>query len=285
MRLNIVHKTGFRYSSPVRASYNEARMTPSVNDTQTVWSSRLSIEPAAWSINYTDYWGTAVTTFEVHERHSRLTVRSQAVVETRGDGLPWDTDRRVPTSDLGWAALQDRGVTDSMSEFLTVNERTTAPGRAAGAGPGRLRTRRRGWPGWTSAGWWPTGSATGAGRPRSPAPRARSGQGGSGVCQDYSHVALGALRSIGLPARYVSGYLFPSEGTTPNATVEGESHSWVEWWCGSWVGYDPTQRQRLSEHYVRVGHGRDYGDVAPLRGTYSGGASDMFVTVEMTQLG
>ena len=98
-------------------------------------------------------------------------------------------------------------------------------------------------------------------------------------------MALGALRSIGLPARYVSGYLFPSEGTTPNATVEGESHSWVEWWCGSWVGYDPTQRQRLSEHYVRVGHGRDYGDVAPLRGTYSGGASDMFVTVEMTQLG
>ncbi len=128
MRLNIVHKTGFRYASPVRASYNEARMTPSVNSTQTVWSSRLSIEPAAWSINYTDYWGTAVTTFEVHERHSRLTVRSQAVVETRGDGLPWDTDRRVPTSDLGWAALQDRGVTDSMSEFLTVNERTTAPG-------------------------------------------------------------------------------------------------------------------------------------------------------------
>ena len=57
MRLNIVHKTGFRYASPVRASYNEARMTPSVNDTQTVWSSRLSIEPAAWSIRYTDYWG------------------------------------------------------------------------------------------------------------------------------------------------------------------------------------------------------------------------------------
>jgi transglutaminase-like putative cysteine protease len=284
MRLNIVHKTGFRYASPVRASYNEARMTPSVNATQTVWSSRLSIEPAAWSINYTDYWGTAVTTFEVHERHSRLTVRSQAVVETRGDGLAWDTDRRVPASDLGWAALQDRGVTDSMSEFLTVNERTTAPDellelargvsnqapRLAGLDVCRLvadrLSYRRGWTQVTS-----TAREVWAG--------------GSGVCQDYSHVALGALRSIGLPARYVSGYLFPSEGVIPNATVEGESHSWVEWWCGSWVGYDPTQRQRLSEHYVRVGHGRDYGDVAPLRGTYSGGASDMFVTVEMTQLG
>jgi transglutaminase-like putative cysteine protease len=87
-----------------------------------------------------------------------------------------------------------------------------------------------------------------------------------------------------LPARYVSGYLHPG-GTGRNTAVEGESHSWVEWWCGSWVAYDPTQHRRLTEKYVRVGHGRDYGDVAPLRGTYSGGASDMFVSVTMTELG
>jgi len=107
---------------------------------------------------------------------------------------------------------------------------------------------------------------------------------GRGVCQDYSHVALGALRSIGVPARYVSGYLHPGGGE-PNKTVEGESHSWIEWWCGSWVAYDPTQCRRLTDGYVRVGQGRDYGDVAPLRGTYSGGRSQMFVTVEMTELG
>jgi transglutaminase-like putative cysteine protease len=106
----------------------------------------------------------------------------------------------------------------------------------------------------------------------------------TGVCQDYSHLALGALRSIGIPARYVSGYLHPG-GPRPNSTVTGESHSWVEWWCGSWVAYDPTIGSRISDAYVRVGHGRDYGDVAPLRGTYSGGRSEMFVTVEMTQLG
>ena len=92
-----------------------------------MWSSRVSIEPAAWSFTYTDYWGTAVTTFELHERHQRLTVRAQAVVETRGDDLPWDTDRRVAENDLGWPALRDRGVTDSMSEFLTVNDRTQPP--------------------------------------------------------------------------------------------------------------------------------------------------------------
>ena len=284
MRLNIVHTTGFRYASPVYASYNEARMTPTAGETQTVWSSRLSIEPAAWSIGYTDYWGTAVTTFEVHERHTRLTVRSQSVVETHSVGIPWDTDRRVPDDDLDWAALRDRGVTDSMAEFLTVNDRTQPAeellelSRAAVAGQSprlagldvcrlvsdRIHYRR----GSTEV----TSTARDA------------WQGGAGVCQDYSHVALGALRSVGLPARYVSGYLFPVDGAIPGTTVEGESHSWLEWWCGSWVPFDPTHNQRVSDRYVRVGHGRDYGDVAPLRGTYSGGASEMFVTVEMTQL-
>ena len=62
---------------------------------------------------------------------------------------------------------------------------------------------------------------------------------GRGVCQDYGHVALGALRSVGLPARYVSGYLHPGRRRQPNTTVTGESHSWIEWWCGSWVALRP----------------------------------------------
>ncbi len=284
MRLSIDHKTGFRYSSPVGSSYNEARMVPSTNDTQTVWSSRVSIEPAAWSFSYVDYWGTTVTSFELHEPHERLTVHAQGVVETRGDDLPWDTDRRVSENDLGWPALHDRGVIDSMAEFLTFSNRTRPPPellelaqQTVGQAP-RLAaldvcqiiaehlTYERGTTAVTSSAQevW---------------------DGGRGVCQDYTHLALGALRSIGLPARYVSGYLHPNGRAEANAKVTGESHSWVEWWCGSWVAFDPTVQRRLSESYVRVGHGRDYGDVAPLRGTYSGGSSKMFVTVEMTQLG
>ena len=115
MRLSIDHRTGFRYASRVKSSYNEARMTPAVTDHQTVWSSRVSIEPAAWSFSYTDYWGTAVTTFEVHEPHERLTVHAQGVVETHGDDLTWDVDRRVAPNDLGWAALRDRAVIDKMT--------------------------------------------------------------------------------------------------------------------------------------------------------------------------
>ena len=283
MRLSIDHQTGFRYASPVKSSYNEARMTPAATEHQTIWSSRLSIEPAAWSFTYTDYWGTRVTTFELHEAHERLTVHAQAVVDTRGDELAWDEERRVAPTDLGWAALRDRGVIDKMAEYLTVNRRTAPPEelralaaevadqppRLAGLDVCRVLDERLHYEKGSTA---VTSTA------------AEVWDLGAGVCQDYSHVALGALRSIGLPARYVSGYLHPGPRAA-NSTVTGESHSWIEWWCGTWVAYDPTQGRRLTDSYVRVGHGRDYGDVAPLRGTYSGGASDMFVTVQMTELG
>ena len=91
-----------------------------------------------------------------------------------------------------------------------------------------------------------------------------------GVCQDIAHVALGALRSVGIPARYVSGYLHPDAGAAIGQTVIGESHAWVEWFAGEWRGYDPTNLAEVGELHVLVGRGRDYSDVSPLRGVYAG---------------
>ena len=285
MRLSIDHTTGFSYSSPVDSSYNEARMVPATTAHQRVWSSRISIDPIAWSFNYPDYWGTSVTTFELHEPHERLTVHAQGVVETTGDTDAWDEERRVGKNDLGWSALRDTGVISSMTEYLDITDRTAPSDELAAL------TRE------TIDGQPPRLAALDLCQVISNHLRYERGstavtstarevwEGGRGVCQDFSHVALGALRSVGLPARYVSGYLHPGGSDTPNHKIIGESHSWIEWWCGSWVAFDPTSRQRISENYVRVGHGRDYGDVPPLRGTYSGGSSEMFVSVEMTQLG
>ena len=157
MRISIDHQTGFRYSSPVASSYNEARMTPATTSHQTVWTSRVGIEPTSWSFTFTDYWGTQVTTFELHEPHKRLTVHAQSVVETRGDEQPWDQTRQVPGNDLGWAALNDRGVIDSMAEFLTVNERTDGTGRAGRPRRRTQRSSRRGSPRSTSVERSPTG--------------------------------------------------------------------------------------------------------------------------------
>ncbi|GAA2094840.1 transglutaminase family protein [Microlunatus panaciterrae] len=284
MRLSIDHTTGFSYSSPVASSYNEARMVPTTSQNQTVWSSRISIDPTPWSFSYLDYWGTRVTAFELHQPHQRLTVQAESVVETRGDGSPWDEQRLVAEDDLGWSALRDPGVIASMTEFLTITDRTAPPEELA------QLTRD------VVAGQPPRLAALDVCRLIADRLSYQKGatavtstarevwEGGRGVCQDFSHVTLGALRAVGVPARYVSGYLYPGSGE-PNHKIIGESHSWVEWWCGSWAAFDPSTQRRISDHYVRVGHGRDYADVAPLRGTYSGGASTMFVTVEMTQLG
>ena len=93
------------------------------------------------------------------------------------------------------------------------------------------------------------------------------------------------LRSIGIPARYVSGYLHPNAEAEIGRTVAGESHAWVEWWDGDWIGYDPTNGKPVGEQHVLVARGRDYDDVAPLKGIYSGPRSaELGVRVEVTRL-
>ena len=100
-------------------------------------------------------------------------------------------------------------------------------------------------------------------------------------------MTLAVLRSMGLPARYVSGYLFPRTGAEPalGETARGESHAWVEFWAGDWVPLDPTSLDEVGERHVVVARGRDYADVRPLSGIYHGPpAQSLGVEVELTRL-
>jgi transglutaminase-like putative cysteine protease len=107
---------------------------------------------------------------------------------------------------------------------------------------------------------------------------------GQGVCQDIAHLTVALLREVGLPARYVSGYLHPEPEARPGDTVTGESHAWVEYWTGEWVAADPTNQAPVGECHVVVARGRDYADVPPLKGIYHGApSSTMDVTVEVTR--
>ena len=108
---------------------------------------------------------------------------------------------------------------------------------------------------------------------------------GKGVCQDFVHLSLIVLRSMGIPARYVSGYHHPSRDAVIGETVDGQSHAWMQAWTGSWWDLDPTNDSEITEQYISVGVGRDYSDVSPLKGIYSGqGATDLDVLVEITRL-
>ena len=90
---------------------------------------------------------------------------------------------------------------------------------------------------------------------------------------------------MGIPARYVSGYLHPKRKAKVGDTIDGQSHAWIQAWTGGWWHYDPTNDNEINEQYVSVGVGRDYADVSPLKGIYSGeGSTDLDVVVEITRL-
>ncbi|MFO7244181.1 MAG: transglutaminase domain-containing protein, partial [Actinomycetes bacterium] len=117
-----------------------------------------------------------------------------------------------------------------------------------------------------------------------PVPARDAWEAKSGVCQDFAHLAIGALRHVGIPARYVSGYLHPKRDAAIGETVRGESHAWVEWWTGDWFGFDPTNDKEVGDHHGVVARAREYRDVPPLQGVFAGAGSGLEVSVKVTQL-
>lgn len=276
-RLRIRHVTGFRYDGDVTASYNEARMLPATSPGQLVLYANLEIAPNAQNHNYVDYWGTQVSSFEILTPHSELSLTSTSLVEV----LPRDHREQS----LDWAALSgqiERATTyveqlvqtpltvppedvKAMAQNLIAANHPCDAALAICTAIGELLEYVPG-----STGVHTTASESWSQR--------------KGVCQDIAHLAIGALRSVGIPARYVSGYLHPDPDAALGRTVVGESHAWVEWYCGDWRGFDPTNLIDIGDRHVAVGRGRDYSDVAPLRGVYAGQhASTLFVTVEITR--
>lgn len=277
MQLEVSHTTGYTYAQPVSSSYNEARMTPVSSPGQLVLGSRLEVTPTPWTTRYRDYWGTMVTAFEVHEPHQQLLLRSTATVQV---------NRRPPARQhLAWDDYADLRLVDRMCEYLEIPSRVApaedfaeeVEGMLGGAlDPGEFVAEVsrlvHDEVAYVTGSTEVHGTAADAWRER------------AGVCQDLAHLVLGALRVAGIPARYLSGYLHPSSEPVVGETVTGESHAWVEWWDGTWVGWDPTNAVAPDDRYVVVGAGRDYVDVAPLTGIFAGGeTSDLFVEVALTR--
>jgi len=277
-RLRIRHSTGFHYEGAATASYNEARMLPVTGDGQLVLYSNLDITPISSTHSYVDYWGTRVSSFEILTPHEELSLTATSLVEVRA--------RDAVERGLGWEELAVETARATVYvEQLTQTPRTRPPQEvvdlaaqivkefddpcdAARAVCTAIGERIEYMPG-------VTGVHTTA---------AEAWEQRKGVCQDITHLAIGALRSVGIAARYVSGYLHPRPDAEIGVTVAGESHAWVEWYCGQWHGFDPTNLIDIGDRHVIVGRGRDYTDVAPLRGVYAGPSSSrLFVTVEITR--
>jgi transglutaminase-like putative cysteine protease len=279
MRFRVVHTTRISYDRGVAASYNLARMTPLTSTAQVVLHTRLDVSPTPWSQTYRDYWGTEVTAFEVLDQHSELTVTATSTVQV---------SRPSPEPhELTWAELLADAVQDRHCESL-VNDDRVRPDQELHDLVAEL----------ADASARPSDFArsvcrlvhdemkyqSGSTKVHGHASDAWSKR--TGVCQDMAHVAIGALRSANVPARYVSGYLHPKRDPQVGDTVVGESHAWIEWWDGEWVGFDPTNDIEPGDRHVVVARGRSYADVPPLKGIFSGGStSSMRVQVQVTRLG
>jgi transglutaminase-like putative cysteine protease len=277
-RLKVVHTTKFGYDTAAHASYNEARLTPPTLPTQTTLESRVDIEPQTPLYRYHDYWATQVSAFDLDDEHDELVVIATSTVET-SDPAP----RIAPP--LGWLSLQHPTNTDLFAEYLAQTTRSAVDDELVdevrahvdGLSPNETAHKISSWI-HDSVEYVPgsTGVQTSA---REAWARRQ------GVCQDIAHLTAGLLRRFGIPARYVSGYVHPTREAVVGQTVRGQSHAWVEWWDGEWIGYDVTNDQPIGVHHVVVARGRDYGDVAPLKGVYQGkSASKLSVTVDITRL-
>jgi len=289
-RLAIRHETAVEYDGTAHASYNEVRMTPLNTAGQSTLNHRVELYPPVPQWEYTDYWGTRVTAFDLQELHSTLTIRATSTVETSGPAQPAGSASELATDGparprCDWPTVARAASSAELAEFTAATARTAiaaelvraARERTRGADPHEAADALAAWV-HESVAYVPgaTGVHTNA---------QESWDQGEGVCQDFSHMTVALMRAVGLPARYVSGYLFPDPQALPGTSVEGQSHAWVEYWAGGWHGLDATNRTVPGVRHVVVGHGRDYADVLPHKGIYHGAPGRALkVSVQFTRL-
>ena len=276
-RLQITHQTLVGYHGEVRRSYNEARMTPVALAGQVVLEAGLTTDAQVPVWSYRDYWGTHVSAFDVQAPHEELLITARATVET--------SEPKPHAAPLSWPDLRARSSDGRLLEFVMPTPRTSISGelaeaarkRVAGLDPLAAAAEIAAWvhdhveymPG-------STGVQTSA---------QEAWEQCQGVCQDIAHLTVAMLREIGMPARYVSGYLYPKPDAQPGDVVTGQSHAWVEYWTGEWAACDPTNAAFVGEQHVVVATGRDYSDVPPLKGIYHGAPSrTMEVAVTLSRL-
>lgn len=264
VHLAVLHLTEYRYPEPAWDSFNEVRLLPTNDHCQSLLSFALELSPDAAVRSHGDYFGNRVHQFHISEAHRRLTIQARSSVVTYPRPAP------IPVSAESLTELRPR-----FFEFLAPTRRVPldqdwgaamrAPALPAdGELVHYLSSLTRHLHGFFTYRQEVTKIDT---------PIADFVRTGVGVCQDYTHAMLALCRLLGIPSRYVSGYLETAPGRNLGSDA---SHAWVEAYLpgSGWVGFDPTNGALVGQTYVKVGHGRDYDDVPPVKGLRRGGGTE-----------
>jgi transglutaminase-like putative cysteine protease len=265
MQLRILHRTTFSYAGQASESINEIKLRPLDDATQRCREFHLRIEPAAEPREYRDFHGNTVHHFEVPAQHRRLVVETASLVETT-PGADRPAVPRVPAEALEVPRERER-----VAEFFNSSPyvplevelwREAQDALAEGRSDIWSDVRRLGAHIYRRFAYKPR--TTGVQTRATDVLKLRMG-----VCQDFAHVHIGLCRSLGIPARYVSGYFF---NTTRRPRESEASHAWMEAYVPGfgWAAFDPTHDRAADERYVKLAIGRDYADIRPIAGTYRG---------------
>ena len=270
------HRTTYRYRQDVSHSWHLAHLTPRATPLQTVQDSTLTLSlEAASTAARQDYFGNPCTWFSIDQPHTHLEILAESHVRVAArpdrvsrDSLPWEAVRgllEAAGDDAAREAVQfifDSPMTAFQSDIAGYAEVSFPPGRPLLAGALELMNR-------IHQDFRYDTSVTDVATPVDRVFEIRAG-----VCQDLAHVAIAAMRALGLPARYVSGYLLtrPPPGQ-PRLLGADASHAWFSVWAPpfGWVDLDPTNNVVVGDAHVTAAWGRDYGDVSPVGGIILGG--------------
>jgi transglutaminase-like putative cysteine protease len=287
MRYTVIHKTTYTYFEPVSMCHHIARLVPRDTGRQFCRNVLVKIHPQPDRLNeYIDFFGNKVIYFSIEKEHAQLTVSVQSEIEkigtadsngpadgtgpVSGEGLrpePWEIKQFIFTTPM----------TECNADIASYAAKSFAPGRpvleAAGDLMRRIYSDFEFKPGFTTVS-----------TPLSVVMRERKG-----VCQDFAHLAVACVRSAGLPARYVSGYI---ETLSPPGVEKlygvDASHAWFSVYITNmgWVDFDPTNNVIPGDQHITIGWGREYGDIAPLKGIIlSSGSHTLKVSVDVKREG
>jgi transglutaminase-like putative cysteine protease len=275
----IAHETGYYYPETVYESYTVMHLQPRSDSTQFCTRYELKISPRVRVHGYVDRFGNDVQHFAILPTHGSLgiTAHSNVVTLLPSDPVePVDATRLLldadPQTERFYEFLHESAYVQFTPELATFWAELEAPGERIGDWCHRVAR-------YIHEGFSYDTDATTVHTTVQESLSARAG-----VCQDFAHIMIAVLRSAGIPARYVSGYIFRGDSRVLGAEA---SHAWCEAYLPpyGWVGFDPTNDRLIDDHFVRVAIGRDYRDVSPVRGVYRGsGRSEMSVNVAMDVL-
>jgi transglutaminase-like putative cysteine protease len=285
MRFQIRHTTDYRYEHAASEAYVEARLTPPELPWQRVLSHEIVFDPAAPVSAYDDYFGNRAVFYSMVRRHSQLSVTNKLTVETSAPELPAE----AMDLSIGEARQILSSMATDVFDYLRPTEAVPNGGESAKWARRILRSDlslREGIESLNTSihkGFKYVQGSTENWTPLDAIWKARSG-----VCQDFAHVMLSILRTAGLPARYVCGYIETDPPKDAGRLVGAvATHAWAEVMVPGrrWVALDPTNNQWCGERHVAVSFGRDFSDATPLRGTFKGSRGQkMSVKVVMKRM-